>query len=84
MQLDNSRRMAYTVLASLCVGDSLQLSGASRPLNELYRVIAIERDVDELGRPLPGLSHPRTIRILTRRATVRDTVARSFFFATEG
>ena len=76
--------MTYALLASLHVGDSVQLSSASRPLNELFRVIAIERDVDELGTPLPGLSYPRTIRIHARRATLRDKVAPSFFFATQG
>ena len=64
--------MTYALLASLHVGDSLQLSSASRPMKELFRVIAIERDVDELGTPLPLLSHPRTIRIHARRDSPRD------------
>ena len=76
--------MTYALLASLHVGDSVQLSTASRPMKELFRVIAIERDVDELGTPLPGLSHPRTIRIHARRINVRDSVMPSLFFATEG
>jgi hypothetical protein len=50
--------MTYVLLASLQVGDTMQLSSASRSMNEVFRVIAIERDVDELGTPLPGLSHP--------------------------
>ena len=85
MQPDNFAPMTYAVLASLHVGDSMQLSSASRPMSELFRVIAIERDVDELGTPLPGLSHPRTIRIHARRSNLRDrSVAPSFFFASEG
>jgi len=76
--------MSYALLASLHVGDNVQLSSASRPTKELFRVIAIERDVDELGTPLPGLSHPRTIRIRARRINVRNSVMPSLFFATEG
>ena len=76
--------MSYALLASLHVGDNVQLSSASRPTKELFRVIAIERAVDEPGTPPPGLSHPRTIRIHVRRINVRNSVMPSLFFATEG
>jgi len=84
MQPYNSRAMTYGLLASLHVGDTVQLLSASRQLKELFRVIAIERDVDEFGTPLPGLSHPRTIRIHARPINIRERVVPSLFFATEG
>ena len=84
MQPDNSRPMTYALFASLHVGDSIKLSSASRPMKEWFRVIAVERDVDELGTPLPGLSHPRTIRIHARRINSRERVMPSLFLATEG
>jgi hypothetical protein len=74
--------MTYALLASLQVGDCMQLSSASR--QELFRVIAIERDVDELGTPLPGRTHPRTIRIHARRDNLPDRGTPACFFATEG
>jgi hypothetical protein len=76
--------MTYALIVSLQVGDSMQLSSASRQMDELFRVIAIERDVDELGTPLSTLSHSRTIRIHARRENIRDRVVPSVFFATEG
>jgi hypothetical protein len=69
--------MTYALLASLQVGDSVQLSSASR--QELFRVIAIERDVDELGTPLPGRTHPRTIRIHARRDNLPTGFRRCVF-----
>ena len=76
--------MTYALLASLHVGDSVQLSSASQQLTELFRVIAIEHDVDEHGTPLPTLSHSRTIRVHARRENIRDRVVPTLFFATEG
>ena len=76
--------MTYALLASLHVGDSVQLSSASQQLTELFRVIAIEHDVDEQGTPLPTLSHSRTIRVHARRENIRDRVVPTLFFATEG
>ena len=52
-------------------------------MKELFRVTAIERDVDALGTPLAGLSYSRTIRIRARRDNVRNSVTPAFFFATE-
>jgi hypothetical protein len=75
--------MTYILLASLRVGDSVQLSSAQQ-LTELFRVIAIEHDVDEHGTPLPTLSHSRTIRVHARRENIRDRVVPTLFFATEG
>lgn len=76
--------MTYNLLASLHVGDTVQLSSASQQLTELFRVIAIEHDVDEQGTPLPTLSHSRTIRVHARRENIRDRVVPTLFFATEG
>jgi len=76
--------MTYALLASLQVGDSLQLSSASREMAELFRVIAIEHDVDEHGTPLPTLSHSRTIRVHARREDIRDSIVPTLFFAAEG
>ena len=76
--------MTYALLASLHVGDSVQLSSASQQLTELFKVIAIEHDVDEHGTPLPTLSHSRTIRVHARRENIRDRVVPTLFFATEG
>jgi hypothetical protein len=80
----DSPRMTYALLASLHVGDSIQLSSASGEVTELFSVIAIEHDVDEHGTPLPTLSRSRTIRVHARRENIRDRVVPTLFFATEG
>ena len=75
--------MTYALLASLRVGDTMQLSAQSRPTNELFTVIAIERDVDEFGTPIAALNQPRTIRVLARRINHPESFVQSVFFATE-
>ena len=76
--------MTYALLASLHVGDSAQLSSAFQQLTELFKVIAIEHDVDEHGTPLPTLSHSRTIRVHARRENIRDRVVPTLFSPLKG
>ena len=76
--------MTYALLASLHVGDSIQLSSASGEMTELFSIMAIEHDVDEHGTPLPTLSHSRTIRVHARREDIRDSIVPTLFFAAEG
>jgi hypothetical protein len=73
--------MMYALLASLRVGDSMQLSSASR--QELFRVIAIERDVDELARRCPGAAIPARSGF-TRDATTSPTGYAGVFFRHRG
>ena len=75
--------MTYALLASLHVGDTMQLSAQSRQTSELFTVIAIERDVDEFGTPIAALNQPRTIRVLARRINHPESLVQSVFFATE-
>ena len=75
--------MTYALLASLRVGDTMQLSAQSRQTKELFAVIAIERDVDEFGTPIAPLNQPRTIRVLARRINHPESLVESVFFATE-
>ena len=75
--------MTYALLASLRVGDTMQLSAQSRQTNELFTVIAIERDVDEFGTPIAALNQPRTIRVLARRINHPHSLVQSVLFAIE-
>jgi hypothetical protein len=75
--------MTYALLASLRVGDTMKLSAQSRPTHELFKVIAIERDVDEFGTPIAALNQQRTIRVLARRINHPESFVQSVFFATE-
>jgi hypothetical protein len=54
--------MTYNLLTGLHVGDAVRISNAVTKVSDLFKVVAIERDVDKFGTPLPTLGHQRTIR----------------------
>ena len=75
--------MTYNLLTGLHVGDAVRISNAATKASDLFKVVAIERDVDKFGTPLPTLGHQRTIRLHATKEVAQHTIVHRHFFATE-
>ena len=75
--------MTYNLLTGLHVGDAVRISHAATKASGLFKVVAIERDVNKFGTPLPTLGHRRTIRVHATKEDAQHTVLHRHFFATE-
>ena len=65
------------------MGDAVRISNAATKASDMFKVVAIERDVDKFGTPLPTLGHQRTIRVHATKEPAQHTVVHRHFFATE-
>ena len=75
--------MTYNLLTGLHVGDAVRISNADTKASDVFKVVAIERDVDKFGTPLPTLGHQRTIRVHATKDEAQHTIVHRHFFATE-